>query len=307
MLHSAYAAQYNTTVLASLRNLNTTTNPEVQNDVSIGSPYPQFVAIVAQKPRVQFAADRVDSALAVTGVAGAPINATNNFTAFYAALGETGQPAAGSVHRSYVMNRGLLVPRRLTCEHQRPAMLDMEALTYSDDGANHPLVISDVAALPTLAAADVQHTLGPIVLGTTGSDFTHGCATSLTIDFGNRAATRGCSSDVFDKHIEQPGIQVVVSITGLDAAVFGTAGIPPVGKLIEHAATTIYLRKRNQGGVGFVADIVADHVKFTVDGVGVVTEHSGQGNAAATCTLQITCKFDGALAPITINTASAIT
>lgn len=305
-LHSAYAVRYGaSTVLSGLTNLNVGLNPQVQNDTGIGSPYPQFVAVTEQKPLMRFGTRMVAALLDLTGSTGLQINASNNLTGFFAQLGDDGLPAAGSVHRSYTAVRGLLLPRQLTCSHRQPAQIEAEALLHSADGAAHPLVIADNVALPTLAVANIQHTLGAIKLGVTGTIFDFGCTESLTVDFGNGAQTRGCTSDVYDKHVEQPGIRPVVTLTGLSAAAFGAAGVPPVGLKVTHAGTVIYLRKRNQG-IGFVADATSEHIALTIDGVAVVTEHSGQGTAAAQVSLQITGAWDGTNSPITIDTTAAI-
>lgn len=304
-LHSAYAVKHGTTVLSGLTNLNTQLNPQVQNDTGIGSPFPQFVAITEQKPQFAFQATMLADALGVTGSTGAIIDDSTQLIGYLAKLGDDGLPLSGSVHRSYTAIRGLMLPRRLSCTHRRPAQLDIETLLFSSDGAVHPIVIADNVALPTLAVANEQHTLGAIQLGVSGTVFAFDCAQSLTIDFGNGAQTRGCGSDIFDKHVEQPGIKPVITLTGLAATMFGPAGVPPVGLKLTHAGTIIYLRKRN-AGIGFVADGTAEHIKLTAEGVAVVTQHTGQGTAAAEVTVQITCGWDGTNAPITIDTASEI-
>ena len=308
-LHNAFTAVYGATALAGLRNLDYQANPEVRNDVSIGSPYPQFAAIVGQKPRLLFAADRIDTLLGITGSSGAKIDATNNLVGYFAALDEDGLPLAGAVHRAYTATRGLLVPRRLQCSHRQAAMVDCEAILRSEDGSAHPITIADNVALPTLPSADVQHTLGKIQLGVAGLaplNFDLDCPTDLSIDFGNGAQTRGCSSDVYDVHTEQPGIQPVTTLTSLSAAAFGPNGVPPVGKKIKHDGTILYLRKYDEG-IGFVDDATAEHIRITLDGVAVVTSHTGQGTSAAQVNLQITGKIAGGVVPVTINTASAIT
>lgn len=304
-LHHAFTVVHGSTTLVGLENLDVQTNPEVQNDTGIGSQFPQFVAITAQKPRILFAARQVALALGVTGATGAAIDASDTLVSYFASVGTTGLPAAGSVHRSYTANRGLLLPRRLTAAHRQPARLDMEALLYSADGAAHPLVIADNVALPTLTPANVEHTIGPMTLGVSGSTFEFGCATNVVVDFGNNAQTRGCNSDLFDTHVEQPGIQPMITLTGLNATAFGASGVPPVGKKLEHASSTLYLRKRDQG-IGFVADLTAEHIALTINGVAVVTSHTGQGTAGAEVSMQLYGSWDGTNAPITIDTASAI-
>lgn len=305
-LHNAYAVQVGSTVLAGLNTIDLQMNAQVSNEVGIGSAFPQFLAITEQRPRMAFAAKMVADALDLTGSTGQVLDASNTLIGYLAQLGGDGLPLTGTVHRSYTMNRGLLMPRRLTCSHRQAASLDMEAMFYSADGDAHPIAIADTVALPTLAVADVEHTLGAVKLGITGSQITFGCLTSLSVDFGNGAQTLGCDSDVYDTHVEQPGIRPVITLTGLNAAVFGSAGVPPVGLKVTHAGTSIYLRKRN-AGIGFVADATAEHIKLTADGVAVVTQHTGQGTSRAEVTLQLYCGWDGTNAPIVIDTSSAIT
>lgn len=306
-LHTAYAARYGNNVIAGLSNLNTSTNPEVQNESGIGTPFPQFVVITAQKPRIAFASRAVATALGITGSTGAKIDGTNGFTAIYAKIGDDGLPSAGSVHRTYVASRGLLLPRRLTCNHRQSATLDMEALLFSANGNSHPLTVADNAALPALVVNNVQHTLGGISFGTTGQVTNFGCAQSLSIDFGSAAETIGCGSDLYDVHLQLPSVRPVITITGLSAAVFaGTGGVPAVGKPIDHANTAIYLRKYAQDGVGFVANATEEHIKITVHGMAVVTQHNAQGTTRGEVTLQITGAWDGTNAPIQIDTTSSI-
>lgn len=306
-LNTAYAAKYGSNVIAGLSNLNTSTNPEVQNESGIGTPFPQFVVITAQKPRIAFSSRAVATALGITGSTGAKIDGTNGFQAVYAKIGDDGLPASGSVHRTYTANRGLLLPRRLTCNHRQIATLDMEALLFSASGASHPLVVADNAALPSLVVNNVQHTLGGISFGTSGLVTSFGCAQSLSIDFGSAAETLGCGSDLYDVHLQLPSVKPVITITGIDAAVFAaTGGVPAVGKAIDHANTAIYLRKYAQDGIGFVANATEEHIKITVHGLAVVTQHNAQGTARGEVTLQITGGWDGTNAPIQIDTTSAL-
>lgn len=306
-LNTAYAVRYGSTVLAGLTNLNTSLNPEVQAESGIGTPFPQFAVITAQKPRLAFASNAVAAALAVTGSTGAKVGGTNNLVGFYAKIGDDGLPASGSVHRSYTANRGLLLPRRLTCNHRQSASLDMEALLFSADGAAHPIAVADNVALPTLAINNVQHTLAGIAFGVASSVTTFGCAQSLSIDFGSGAETLGCGSDLYDVHLQLPSVKPVITITGIDAAVFAASGgVPAVGKAIDHANTAIYLRRYAANGIGFIANGTAQHIKITCNGLAVVTQHNAQGTTRGEVTLQITGSWDGTNAPLQIDTASAI-
>lgn len=306
-LHTAFAVRHGTTVLSGMTQIDTQTNPQVEAESSVGTPFPQFAVITSQKPKIMFASKAAAAVLALTGLTGVAIDGTNTLVAFYAQLGTNGLPASGGVHRSYTANRGLLLPRRMQCGLRGSLQVDLEALLYSSDGAAHPLVISDTATLPTLTQNNIQHAIGPITLGITGSVFTMGCPQNVTIDFGSGAETIGCGSDLYDAHLQYPRSAPVITISGIDAAAFGgTNAVPPVGKAIDHANTKIFFRKRALNGIGFVADATAEHIKLTANGLAVVTQHTGQGTSRAEVTLQITTSWDATNAPITINTASAI-
>lgn len=299
-LYTAFATQHGATVLSGLENLDTAVNPEVDNNVGIGSIYPQFAVMRGQKPQMQFQSHAAANILGVTGSIGADIDGTSTFIAYFAKM--DGQlPSAGAVHRSYTCDRGVLVPRRLSVQHQRDAVVDVSAILYSSDGETEPYVISDVAALPTLPRDNVRHTLGNVTI----AGVAMGCTVGVEIDFGNNLRTRGCGSDVWDKHVEQPGVQAVITITGLDAEKFAAASIPMDGKQATHANTIIYLRKYDETGTGFVADLTAEHIKIDAEGLASVVNHQGSGVDTSELTVQVHCTIDGSgNAPIAINTAS---
>ncbi len=305
-LRNAFAVKLGSTVLSGLTNIDAQMNPEVDNEVNLGSNWPQFAAIVSQKPKLMFSSRSVASCLGLLGSTGTTIDGSTNLIAYFAKLDGIGNPLSGTVHRSYTMTRGIIMPRRLSCQHRQSAQLDVEAVLYSSDGAAHPIAISDTVALPTISRAYVQHTIGPLTLGITGTVFTVDDPTSFSIDFGNGAQTSGSGSDIYDKYIEQQGIKPVINITGIDAAMFGTGKVPPVGTAITHAGVSLFLRKRAENGIGFVANGTAEHIKITANGVAVVTDHKGTGNGKSEVSLQITTDWDGTNAPIVIDTASAI-
>lgn len=303
-LYTGHSVKYGTTVLAGLENLNAQTNTEVDNKVGIGSIYPPFAVLRGQKPTIQFQTHAIGDLLDVTGLVGADIDDTNNLIAYFAKMdGQLPDASAANIHRSYTCDRGVLVPRRLTCQHQQDAVIDVEAVLYSSDGATEPIAIADDATLPTLARDNVRYTLS----GVTVAGIAIGCVTSVSIDFGNGLRTRGCNSDVWDKHIEQPGVQPKITITGIDAEKLAGASIPLKGKGGTHANTILYFRKYSEDGILFVADATAEHIKIDAEGVAVVTGHSGQGSDTSELTLEITCTLDGsANAPIGIDTTSVL-
>lgn len=305
-LHVAHCVSRGSTHIPVL-GINATNNPEVVSDVGPGSPYPQFALITGQRPRVAFGTRAVAAALGLTGSTGVVIDGSNTLVALFALLGTNGLPASGSVHRSYTANRGLLLPRRLTAQARQVATLDMEALVYSADGAAHPFVISDTTALATPTLDNTLYTVGPGEFGIEDAVITASCINQLDIEWRSTAETVFCGALAFDTLIHQAMISPVITLRGISASVFGASGVPPVGKTLDHANSVLFLKKYSPTGIGFVANDVEEHIAITANGVAVVTEHTAQGTSRAEVSIQITTKYDGTNAPITIDTTAEIT
>lgn len=297
-LSQAYAVAHGATQLSGLTNLDKQVNPEIDNDIGIGSLFPQFVVIRSIQPRILFNSRAAAAMLAVTGVTGADIDGGNNLVATYAQL-TNGVPSAGSVHRTYTAANGLLLPRRLSCAHRADAVVDAEAILWSSDGAADPFTIADNAALPAITRDNIRHTLASV----TFASIDMGCVTNVTVEFGNNASSLGCLSNIYDQHAKQSGTQAVITITGIDTEKFAAAGIPTKGKRAEHADTEIVLRKYDTDGNAFVAPATTEHIQITAAGLATVVNHSGQGLEEGQLTVQLTCDWDGTNAPLQIDTA----
>lgn len=302
-LSQAHSAKYgSSTVLGGVTSLNVALGPEVKADPGPGSVYPQHAQVVAERPKVTGTTQALAAWLAVTGSTGALIDGTNNFAAFFAKIAANGLPASGTVHRSYTLNRGLLIPRRINVNSRSFGTLDFEALSYSSDGTTHPIAISDTAALPTVARDNVHHTIGKVVLGGLVID----CINSISIDFGSKAESIACGSSYFDMHVQQPGVAPTVTLRGISAEAFGSSGVPAAGTVLTNSDSKIYLRKYLTNGLGFVADATAEHIALSIVGIAKVMDHAANGLQRGEIGIQITTCWDGTNAPITIDTASAI-
>ncbi len=288
-LSQAFAVQHGTAVLAGLTGMDQQFGNEVRADVGIGSLFPQFAVVAGVRPRLQFNSRALAAVLAVTGTTGAPISTANPLKAYWATLAD-GVPAAGSVHQIYTFDRGLLVPRRISCSHRQDATIDCEAITYSSNGTDKPLIES-VGALPVIPQDNKRHTLKSATVG--GLDL--GCLVDVSIDFGVNADSIGCKSDVYDKHLSiDGGIVPSITITTLDTAV----AIALEGMVGTHANTSIVLRQYDPSGILFAAD--TQDLTFTASGVLTRDNHSGQGPQRSQLSVRLTCNWDGTNAPIVI-------
>jgi hypothetical protein len=280
------------------------TNTEERREQTAGHHLPRHISLPAQKPVGRFASLNLDVALDACGFAGLAIaSATNPGLVFYQVLLDAlGQPSAGSVHRTTALRNGLLLPRSISCDHQGDARIGYECLANYDD-TNAPLVYGESAALPSGYGDTTRFTLGPVAVN--GVSITG--KTSLEIDLGNSARTVGADSDVWDTSIEADSIMPRVMIRGLNTALCAAAGIPLAGKVGAHADSTIYLRKRLQTGTGFVADLTAEHIAFTLAGIMYAEDvFDANGNQHGECSLAMPLAFDGTNFPVTVDTTAAL-
>lgn len=288
-LSQAYAVQHGSSVLAGLTGMDQQFGNEVRADVGIGSLFPQFAVVSGVRPRLQFNSRALAAVLAVTGTTGAEITTETPLKAYWATLAN-GVPAAGSVHQIYTFDRGLLVPRRISCSHRQDATIDLEAITYSSNGTDKPLIES-LGTLPVIPQDNLRHTLKSATIG--GLDL--GCLVDVSIDFGVNADSIGCKSDIYDKHISiDGGVTPSITITTLDTAL----AIALEGMVGTHANTSIVLRQYDPTGILFASE--ASDLTFTASGVLTRDNHSGQGPQRSQLSVRLTCNWDGTNAPIAI-------
>lgn len=302
-MHTLYSVEVGTTRLP-VTTQQVSHGLDVLNDVSSGQLFPRFVSIVAGKPAASFTSFAVGQAIDVSGVRGKDIAVMSGtkVTLFAQKIAATGQPLAGSVHRKFVVGKGLLVPGSISGDHQGNYAMTLEVAPISPDGIVAPIIESDTVALPSDAANDRRFALGKVTLGGVVLPKVR----SVQINFGISATTEGADSDLFDTESYISGIAPTITLKGIDLEWLKSTSIPRLGKAGVHADTTIYLRRRLLYG-GFVPDGTAEHVKITADGLIVIDEPmDASGAAPAEVSATMHCRFDGTNDPLVINTASAI-
>jgi hypothetical protein len=315
-IHGLYAVSFqndgdgSATVLDSVARVQLSQSNAFNREQTSGSVYDRFITILAQTHSASLETKRLATWLAEIGLTGLPI--------VDGALGEyglrlyaqkfdesAGGRASGSNHRSYTIANGLLVPSRLSVSHQGDAMLTCN-LFVKYDGTNDPVVVATSVSLPALDGDDERFTLGGVTLGSKTFDGKQ----SLEIDFGVTVREEGADSDIWPTALSIVSIQPTLTLTGVkpEWLTADTTTLPIEGLACTHANSTIYLRKRAQGGTGFVADGTAEHIKFTVDGLAAIeTIFDASPGSPAETSLTLPLEWDGTNAPLTIDTASTIT
>lgn len=271
--------------------------------ITSGEVFARFLSIVAQNPGATFATHAIAKALAYVGLNGKRILSTTNpgLNLFAQAKQEGAARTTGSTHRKYNIREGLIIPTSLTVDHQGDVIINYQVLATTDD-TNDPIIETDSVALPTGIVDDERFTIGPITL----ESVLIPQVKSLNIEFGVQARAEGSDSDKHPTFAVIDSIQPVININGVDAEWLKAANIPRNGLAITHANTSIFLRKRAQGGT-FVADGTAEHIKFTGDGIAHVSQSFGASSPNdGEVSITIPLHNDGTNDPLLIVTASAI-
>jgi hypothetical protein len=303
-MHGIYAVKLGTTVIGATSKRGVRTGVEVRQEATSGEVYSRFQSIYAINPMADFATRQLAVALGACGLTGTALTSGAPFLLYSQKHTEGGTRTAGGNHRLWTINEGIIIPRRLTVEHQGDAVLEYEVLaTY--DGANEPVTISESQSLPSVTDAE-RFTIGSVSLHDGSSAYSLPQVRRLQIDFGVQAEQVGADSDIYPTSSRIIEINPSITLSGIDSEWWKSTVIPLTGRNITHASTKIYLRKRSAGGT-FVADGTSEHIKFTAAGVAHVEGFDGSGNNLDEVTVTLPCRYDGTNAPITVNTASAIT
>jgi len=282
-----------------------TPNAQQVAEITGSRTRPSHSAVTEIKPVFNFSSFALEALFDVLGVAGLPVDSDTDsgVTMFLAAIDDYGDTVAGSNHQSYLMKKGIVAPRRLTVDHRGEAQLECTGYAIQK-ATNDPIVVSATAALPTITVTSKRWTLGPIDLaGTVLTDYT-----GIDVDFGLQIDPIGVQSDVYDKYIGVKNQTPSVTIRGISPGWFGSSIIPLGGKVVTHANSNFFLRKRTQDGDHFVANGTAEHIKLTYAGITAVGDAVRvEATRVNETTVRVAAIEDtSGNSPLIVTTASAI-
>lgn len=268
----------------------------VEREPTSGEAYARWASIHGQRFRSSLATKALKAAFALCGMSGLAITSDGShpgLVLYGQKQADGSSRASGSVHRSFTIAKGLIVPTRLTVEHQGDAELEYLILP-TFDGTNDPVVAAGSVALPTAPTDTERYSLGPIALG----GVTFAGFTRLSIDFGVSAQTIGAESAVWDPFARIEHFMPSIEVSGLHVTWWGSSYVPTTGLICTHANSSIFLRKRKAHST-FEADNSNNHGKFTT--AGIATMQSGfeaNGNTPAEVSFRVDCTYDGTNIPL---------
>ena len=306
-LHTLGPVVLDTTVIPGIKSLALNTGNEVRVDHASSEPYPRWAAHVAQRPGFSFSTLALKRVLDIVTWPGISIAGLGAKASIYSSkYGEGGIVSSSSVHRKFVAQEGIIVPRRLSCEFGGDAVLTLDALVTSD-GTNNAFVITDTMALPTLVDDDSRWTLGPAKL----ANISFGQLVGLDFDFGIDAAAEGSDSDICPTFGYIRQCRPSLTLRGTDVTMLettsGGSALDFDADIGTSANSCFYLRKRTRGA-GYVVDGTAAHLKISMAGVSTVqTPIDARSNERGMITVRFDPMWDGTNALVKIETAIAIT
>lgn len=279
-------------------------NPELMTEQVADSATPKHVAMVARKLMANVESFSIATILDTIALTGLAINsATNPGVVAYLQKFDKNGFAASSNHRSFTFRKGVVVPKTLSVQHRQDAKLTFDVVPIYD-GTNAAVVVADNDSLPSITVAAARWTLGPITIG--NDVLTE--YTGLEIDFGNTVETGSSESDQDETHVAVRTHEPKITITGIDPLWFSSTVVGMGGSVVSQSTDAIYLRKRAQDNVGFVADATAEHIKFTPAGLGAVNQaFRAQAQRIGETTIEIRLAIDASgNAALAVDTTAAI-
>jgi len=266
-----------------------------------GDVDPTYTAVGSQAPSISFTTSKLATVLGKCGINGLEIKSAQELSAFLRKTVEGGTRAGASSHIKLLVNKGLLVPRRLRASNDasNPASLDLECLATYDD-TNDPVVVTSSQSLTGTPSVSEAFVAGPVSIN--GS--TINGVQSVDIDFGLQAQLLYGDGQVWPSYVyiarRQPSIRIVT----LDPVSLTALGL--TGSAQSASDSVIFLRKIAEGGTR-VLNATAEHISITIDEghIGVSSIRGSQGGELAT-ELMITPTYDGTNAIMAISAATAI-
>jgi hypothetical protein len=295
---------FNATAVGGVSKQSVNLDNQMINDIVGGSPYPQFISLATQKPKMEFTSYAVDDIIdAMGGLAWLDIDTLAAGLIAYGQYFATATVRAGAgTHRKFTMTEGIVHLGRLSCNFDGCASVTLVAQAQYD-GSNDPIQVADSQNLPAAFADDDKRFAFSTVTvaGTAISGIK-----SIELDFGIELVVEMSDSDTWPTFVAIKTMAPKLTITTVDTEAVLAAGLSDTGAACTHANTGFFLRKRANNGL-FVADGTAEHIEITMAGMAVAEQvFDASGTDPNEVKITIEGMYDGTNVPVMLNTATAI-
>ncbi len=259
-----------------------------------------FAAVMMQSPRLDFSTTAIARGLAIAGISGYAVAAAADF--WFQRIAAGGTRSGGLTSYKVSGTKGLLVPTSIECEDSRqPAVLNFSLILISADGTAAPIAITANQTMPAITAADQLFVNGPVSINGT---LVEGIKRTR-IDFGIETIVEHGSGEGYPTFVGITRRRPTISFRTTDVTFLGSSAF-----FVAQGATdsAVYLRKVQKNGLR-VADITAEHIKFSVDDGLISVRSVGGGGEGDPQMSEVTIEptWDGVNDVVAVSTASAIT
>lgn len=250
---TTYDAVLGSTTLRQVQNVNVTSNGQVVNGTMSSGLLGQLFG--GQKD-IRAAITTQD----VGAVAASPMFSVSAGTITIPAIKRADMAtfSSGSDHYALSGTKGMIVANSFSASDTGAATAEVEVIFLSTDGATAPVTESSAASLAAEAFAGL-YSLGPVTINSTLVD----CARSMNVSTGVRIEPEFCNGNNYAiTAFNKPPITPSITVEGPGLGQF----LGAIGGWTAGSSLVGYFRKRTTAG--FVADNVAEHVKFSfADGI----------------------------------------
>lgn len=292
-------------ILGGLTQVGVPQGVDIAADIVSGGPFPPVVYTRSKRPTITFTSKNIEQVLALTGATSLAVKTGGTYTGIeviFAELDDCGRIKSGSVHRKLAYDFGCLFPRTLSVTSGQDAEITCEFIALSSDGATSPTTLAGSQALPTLPG---NTRFAMHALNLTGS-ISVGDKTQLSVDFAITANSLQLEDGVYPKMLSVDQQVPRLTFTSHDVTRFDSAAIGEGGRIIEHASSELFFRKRSLDSDVLFATTDEEHILLTMAGIAHVEDISGSGNTPAALNGVITGSFDGTNVPFTVAIEQAI-
>jgi len=270
---------------------------------SAGGVYPTHTAIYQIQPVMPLSVHDLkvafDAGIWMDGFA-IPQSTTYTTVDLYALKSTAGSVrTSGSNQLRYRVTTGMIIPRTLTVEQGKPAVLALDVVAIYD-GTNVAVIVATGVAMPTLGVVDPTFTLGPAKFNGTAYDglqkwtLNFGIKEELIFDAGGVYPTRVHIAEVM------PSFDLEVK-NGSAIADYLLAGT------VQSSTDSVFYLQKVLSGSGPVAAATAEHISITVDdGIIVPGSTGGANKSSHTSKLTFHPNYDNTNAILVKDTAVAI-
>ncbi len=205
-------------------------------------------------------------------------------------------------HMSLLIGNGSLFGVSISLPTGGDAIVTGSLIAVSTDGSTHPFVSAEDANLPSGVNPEISaaFTMGKVDLGGTEVEG----KTQVTVNLGaNPTTQRSTDSDIYPTHVSLDTFTPTILVTTAHIDILST--LTEEGKYYTASQVVVYAKKRAEGS-SFVADNVAEHIKFTLGKCRV--DYGAIDGDPKNIELNITpWDTPGGVAQLAVNAASAIT